>query len=305
MTTFWIIAAALALGAALFVAVPLWQRAAPRAARAAGGDARLAVYREQMAELAEDRRSGRLAEVEYAQASAELERRLVDEMPESDHAAATPSVSPPASRAAAVLAMMLLPLSGLFLYTMLGHPDALRASPEGTHGLGQQQLDSMVERLATRLAKNPQDVNGWVMLARAQSVLGRFDQASAAYEHAVQLQSGDAQLLADYADALAMAQGGHLPGKPELLVQQALQADPQNAKALALAGSVAFEKKEYGMAVSYWERLRRAVPPDSEFAASVDRNIEEARSLGGAAGQLAAPGAARASLRRPAAGTTR
>lgn len=287
MTTFWILAAALALTAPLFIAVPLL-RGSVRRGRT-GGEPSLSVYREQFAELQQELRSGRLGEDEYSQARAELEQRLVEEVPETAAPPVAPAAGGAPSRAAALMAMIALPLAGAFLYVALGNPAALRPeASEAAHGVGPQQLESMVVRLAARLERSPQDASGWAMLARAQSVMGRFEAASAAYERAVELRPGDAQLLADHADALAMVQGGHLRGGPERLIEQALQIDPGNAKALALAGTVAFQKKDYPLAIVFWERLRAAVPATSEFAASVERNIDEARGLAAAAGSRAA-----------------
>lgn len=278
MNTFWFLAAALALAAPLFIAVPLLRGGGRRAGPSA--EPSVAVYREQLADLQEERRTGRLAEDEYAQARSELEQRVAEEVPQTAAAPVAPAGAAAPNRAAALLAMIALPLGGAFLYVALGNPAALRpATQEAAHGVGQQQLESMIVRLSARLERSPQDASGWAMLARAQSVMGRFDAASAAYERAVELRPGDAQLLADYADALAMVKGGQLPGAPERLVQRALRIDPANAKALALAGTVAFQKQDYPLAVEFWERLRVTVPATSEFAASVQRNIDEARGL--------------------------
>jgi cytochrome c-type biogenesis protein CcmH len=109
----------------------------------------------------------------------------------------------------------------------------------------------------------------------------RYDDASAAYAHAAALIKDDAGLLADYADALGMQQGRRIDGKALQMVEQALKIDPGHWKALAMAGSAAFERKDYRKAVAYWERLQSAVPPDSEFARSVASNLQEARELGG------------------------
>ena len=128
-------------------------------------------------------------------------------------------------RAAAVAAVVAVPLLAVFLYLALGNPAALRPQQsDAAHGLGQQQMDAMIARLAARLEKNPQDAKGWVMLARAQAVLGRFDEAGSAYAKSVALFPNDAQLLADYADALASveaalavlegAYGADLPAQP-------------------------------------------------------------------------------------------
>lgn len=303
MTTFWIVAAALAFIAPLFVAAPLLKNRASPASEGPDAAMKLSVYRDHLDELDADRRGGRLSDDQYDQARGDLENRLMEEMPDAD----APTAAPPQRRhrAAAIVVSIAVPLLALGLYLAIGNPGALRTQPsDAPHGLGQEQMDAMIARLAARLEQNPQDAKGWAMLARAQTVLGRFGDASAAYAKAVALFPEDAQLLADYADALAMAQGGHLPGEPEKLIDRALRADPDNAKALALAGTVAFDKKDFALAVKHWEHLRSLIPPDSEFAKSIQASIAEAeaKSLSLARSGLdpagSAPGGAKFSARR-------
>src|SRR6185503_16913889 len=89
------------------------------------------------------------------------------------------------------------------------------ASRDGSHEVTEQQIVEMVGRLAAKLKQNPEDPEGWAMLARSYAVLGRFDEASKAYAQATTRIPNNAQLLADYADALGMAQGRNLMGEPE------------------------------------------------------------------------------------------
>lgn len=117
------------------------------------------------------------------------------------------------------------------------------------------------------------------MLGRSYTALGEFADAARAYGNAVARSGSDATLLADYADALAMAQGRRLDGEPEKLIERALAIDPQNLKALALAGSAAFERHDYSAAAAYWERILKVVPEDSQFAQPVRASIAEAREL--------------------------
>ena len=145
----------------------------------------------------------------------------------------------------------------------------------------------MVGRLAARLEKEPGNAEGWVMLARTYYSMNRFPDAVRAFERAVALLPGDASLLADYADALGATQNG-LAGKPTQIIEQALKADPTHWKALALAGTAAFDRKDYAAAVAYWERMKTTVPPDAPMAKSIDASIAEARALGGLKGPVAA-----------------
>src|SRR5206468_3384215 len=133
-------------------------------------------------------------------------------------------------------------------------------------GIGMKELEAMVQQLADRLAQNPEDVEGWKMLGKSYSVMGRFAEAVNAYSKAAVRSPRDAQLLADLADALAMARGQNMKGEPEELVLRALQIDPSNLKSLALAGTAAFERSDFAGAVRYWQRMLPLVAPDSEDA---------------------------------------
>ena len=152
------------------------------------------------------------------------------------------------------------------------------------HTVDAQQIEAMVERLAQRMRENPDDPQGWVMLGRSYAVMERFPEAAKAYAAAVERVPNDAQLLADYADTLAMAQGRSLQGEPEKLIARALAIDPENVKALALGGTIAFEKGDYARAATLWERIVRDAPADSPLAQSVRASIEKARGLAAAQG---------------------
>ncbi|MBK5204901.1 MAG: c-type cytochrome biogenesis protein CcmI [Polaromonas sp.] len=278
MTTFAVIAAALALMAPLFVAVPLLRRPSRPGLGEVGAEPKLSVYRDQLAELDEEQRAGRLSDDQLAQARGEIESRLIDELPDPGVPVLAPTPRYP--RVVAVAASLAVPLLAFLLYIALGNPVALRPQQaDDSHGAEAQQMNAMIVRLAARLEKSPQDANGWAMLARAQTVLGRLDEASVTYAKAVALFPDDPQLLVDYADVMAMANGGRLLGEPEQLVAHALRADPNNAKALALAGTIAFDKQDFALAIKHWEHLRNSMPTDSEFVKSVEVSITEARRL--------------------------
>ncbi|MGH8757725.1 MAG: tetratricopeptide repeat protein, partial [Burkholderiales bacterium] len=192
---------------------------------------------------------------------------------------------------AAIALALAIPICAVGLYFIVGNPQSLVPTETDTsHGLNAQQMQAMVGRLAERMKANPEDGQGWVMLGRSYGVLGRFDDAASAYANAVERLPGNADVLADYADMLGMTQGGRLQGKPETIIERALKVDPDNPKALALAGTAAFEKKDYRNAVNNWEHLLRLAPQDSEFARSVSASIAEARELDNrTSGRPAAP----------------
>jgi cytochrome c-type biogenesis protein CcmH len=189
-------------------------------------------------------------------------------------------------RAAAILAGVAIPIVSILLYFAVGNPGALAPRGDG-HGITRNQIEGMVERLAARMKENPEDATGWAMLGRSYAVLDRFSEAAAAYANAVKRSPPDAQLLADYADALAMAQGRRLEGEPERLIAQALKIDPKNVKALALAGTAAFERHDFKVAIAHWRKILEIVPPNSDMADSIRDSIADAEKLSGSPPKLA------------------
>jgi cytochrome c-type biogenesis protein CcmH/NrfG len=159
--------------------------------------------------------------------------------------------------------------------------------------IGDAEVEQMAARLAARLEREPNDAKGWSTLARTYYVMKRFSQAVAAYERLAALAPMDANVLADYADALAMAQGQRLEGKPMELVRKALERDPGQWKALSMAATDAFQRGDFTVAIGYWEQALAALPPDSEISRGIRGSLEQARQARSVAPAAASPGAAR------------
>ena len=280
MILFWLVGAALAGIALLFVLRPLLsRRGGPAVSR---NSANLAIYRDQLRELDADLAAGKLAQADYERSRAELEARLLEDVAE------VPQQAPRRQgRIAAVVAGIAIPVCALALYLLVGSPGAImREAEQATNA---HQVEGMVARLAARLRENPDDVDGWRLLGRSYTVLRRYPEAADAYAKAAARAPRDAQLLADFADVLAMARGQTLEGEPEKLVLRALEIDPKNLKALALAGTAAFERRDYAGAAQHWGRMLPLVPPGTEDAEQIKANDEEARARAAAAGQKPPP----------------
>lgn len=270
MIVFWLAGAALAAAALLVVLRPLvFRRGGEKVSRT---QVNVSIYRDQLRELGADRASGKLAAEDYERARTEIEARLLEDV------AAPPAPPRAAPRALALAIAFALPLGAAALYLAVGNPAAM-LSLDDHHAMTVQQLDGLVARLAAHLRENPDDVEGLKLLGRSYAALGRFDEAAATYAKAAMHAPRDAQLLADFADVLAMTRGQSLDGEPEKLVLRALEIDPQNLKALALAGSAAFARRDFKRAVALWERMVPLVAPDSEDARSIRASIDEAKSL--------------------------
>lgn len=284
MTLFWVLAALLTAVAIAFLVTPLLRNRGKSDAPVSRAASSMNVFRDQLAELDADLAAGTIDSEQWEAARADLQRGLLED-------ASVPEVSVAASMtrstAAAIVVAVALPLVAVSVYLVVGTPQGLDPSRvnagEGSPHATQAQIESMVATLAKRLEANPDDLEGWVMLGRSYGAMGRYSDAAAAFAKADARFPNNAQLLADYADSLAMAQGQSLLGKPEALIQRALQADGNNVKALALAGSVEFQKQDFAKAAEYWKRMLPLLPPGSEMGNQVRAGIKDAEDkLGGA-----------------------
>lgn len=284
MIAFVCIAAAMVVLAIGWILWPLLRGAARRVEHAA---ANLAVFRDQFADLDADLQKGMISPDQYAESKSELERRLLDEAGGAD---ASPAVAAPRSpRWPAVVVALMTPIGAAALYWQVGTPEAFspqvsQATPD--EPVSPEALEAMVAKVMQRLEKEPDNAEGWAMLARVHYVSGKFPEAVAAYEKLAALQPDNADVLADYADALAMNQGKNFEGMPMQLVRQALRINPAQWKALAMAGSEAFGREDYPAAVDYWQRLLAVAPPDSPAAQKIQGSIDEARLAGSLSGTV-------------------
>jgi len=292
MTAFWIMAALMVALVLAFLLPPLMRNRSGAASPVSRAASNLAVFRDQLAELEADLAAGTISREQGEAARADLQRGLLEDVGGS--AVAAPAAAK-RSWAAVIGVAIAVPVLSVLLYLGVGNLNGLdpakhQTSAQGApHELSPQQMEGMLARLAQRMEAEPGNGEGWVMLARSYSAIGRWNDAVAAFAKAELLFPQDAQLLADYADTLAMAQGQRLQGKPEALVQRALKADGNNLKALALAGTVGFEKGDFAKAIEHWQRMLPLLPPDSEMGNSVRSSIQEAQGkLGGASKSVVA-----------------
>ncbi|OYT90815.1 MAG: c-type cytochrome biogenesis protein CcmI [Burkholderiales bacterium PBB3] len=241
----------------------------------------------QLRQLRDLHQSGALPLAHYQESKAALERRLVDLIVDgSPDAQSAPPTRKPSAKLLGILllAVLAIAIAG-YSTTRPSLPTQDSSTPdnnaEAPHTTDSAQMERMTEQLAARMAEQPGDANGWAMLARSYSVLGKHPEALKAYEKAVALRKDDAALLADYADSLAVQNQRSLAGKPMQMVEAALKIDPKHMKALALAGTHAFDRKDYARAAQYWERAVQSGPAGHPMVQSLTAALTEARNLAG------------------------
>jgi len=274
------IGATLLVGVAvLLLLLPFRRR--PASAEFSRRQLNAAIYRDEFAELERDLAEGALAQGDFEQAQAELQRRLLEDSANTaESATAAPAV--PAGRSLPTILALALPLGAVLLYLALGNPAGINPPPPPQQFTA-DDIERMVAGLAAKLEKEPENHQGWAMLARSYKAMGRLDDAVRAYERAAPLVNGNADLLLDYADTLA-ASIGSFNEKARALIDQALQLEPAHPQGLWLRGTVAYDAKQYGKALADWEALLKLLPPDSENAAMLQANIAEVKELQAKAG---------------------
>jgi cytochrome c-type biogenesis protein CcmH len=123
---------------------------------------------------------------------------------------------------------------------------------------------TMVARLARRLEKNPDNLEGWLMLGRSYTQLQEFQLAVRAFQRADRLSGGkSAEALIGEAEALARSDENELEGRAARLIEQALALDPDSGKALFFGAAVAMRKGDLPLARTRLTRLMALDPPDN------------------------------------------
>ena len=249
-------------------------------------EANVLVYKDQNRELEADLKNGLIGEEQYKAEISELERRLLEDV--SAKSAAVSS-NKKGTNAFAYGVGAFIPIGAIALYLIVGNPKSVNSSanahaipavaPDQPGMMSQQQIAANVEKLAERLKQNPNDAQGWTMLARSYMMLERFSEAASAYDRVTALNANNADGWADYAEALALANGQNLAGKPTDAINRALKIDPKNQKALDLAGGAAFQANDYKKAIEYWQKLLTLLPAGSDELQTITGQITKAKEL--------------------------
>ena len=279
MFAFWTLATLMVVVALAIVLVPL-MRSRSGVSGPTDHAATLEVLRGQRNEIEGDIAAGNLPAEAREEVLAELVERAGEDLPaESPRAGAEATRTPWVAAAVVAIAV---PALAFGLYAAIGTPAATdpKVLQAARAPADEKELAGLIDNLARKVRERPDDARGWELLARSMSTLGRFPEAVSAYEHLATLVPNDAQVLADWADALAMAQGRTLRGKPREIVDRALAADPRHPKALALAATGAMDAGDLGAAMGYWQRLADVLPADSPDAAEVRMVMADLRARG-------------------------
>ena len=280
MTVFWSLAAIMVMVALLFVLPPLLRNRSVTAV--SRDDLNTNVIREQFAELDADLTNGKLDKAQYDAARKDIEQELLYDL---GTAGDEPSDKPERSgRWLTLLIIPAIPLCAVLLYQLMGSAELIdqiqqarisQTQPAQQPSQPPGSIEDMVAKLAERLQQQPDDLKGWVMLARSYAIMKRYSESEAAYATALRLGGENADLLTDYADAMVMADGGAFNDESAALLTRALELEPDNLKGLWLAGHWKNQSGAYQEAIDYWQRAAAKLPPDSKDVAVITGQISE------------------------------
>jgi len=223
--------------------------------------ARYALHERILAELDDDLRDGRLSEADHQTARQEAQARLISEMGSADSVAEKQIDL--TTKTIALILLIVVPLAAGALYVQLGTPTALDPVTRQRPDIGPNEIAGMVKKLEARMALEPNDTKGWLMLARSYRAQARYTEAVTAYEKAWPELQKDAGELARFAGVLAIEKTS-FAGRPTELLVKSLSINASEPDALMLAGSAAIERGDIAAAVEWWNKLLALLEPGSE-----------------------------------------
>lgn len=283
--TLWL-AFALMTAAAIFAVLwPLSRRTEAR------GGSDIAVYRDQLDEIARDRAAGLIGEAEADAAKIEVSRRLIAAADAAETEQATGEGSLWRRRAMAVAALVLLPLGATVFYLSLGSPQlpgeplAARMQQQANQN---RSIASMVSQVEAHLERNPDDARGYEVLAPVYLRLGRFADAVNARRKAIALSGETAERQSDLGEAITAASNGIVTEEAKHAFEAAVKLDKNELKAHFFLGLAAEQDGDRTKAASIWRGMLDGAPADAPWQPMVREAL--ARVGGTSPAIAAAPG---------------
>ena len=268
----WLVFALMTAVAVLAVLWPLARRAPER------GGSDLAVYRDQLDEVARDRAAGLIGEAEAEAAKIEVSRRLLAAADAAQKENAAGAGSPVwRRRITAVAALLLVPIGATALYLALGSPqlpgEPLQARLSAIHN--GRSIESLVAQVEAHLASHPKDARGYEVLAPVYLQLGRYRDAVNARRKVLELAGETAGRQADLGEALTAAANGVVTAEAKSAFERALALDAKDVKARFYTGVAAAQDGDTAKAASIWATLLKDAPPGAPWEPMVRRALAQ------------------------------
>ena len=258
----WIVILVLAAIAAAVLIVPLLRGKSAAAPRAVYDRE---IYRDQLAELERDRARGLIDATEAEAAHTEIARRMLATEREDGETAAKSSARP-----LAIAAAVAVPILALAIYVALGSPhipDAPFASRVASDdgAKAHAELTQRVTALSQRLQQNTDDVEGWHLLARSLTALGRYSEAATAWRQVVRLSGGDPAANSSLGETLVQAANGVVTPEAREIFERVRTAAPFDARAMFYLGLAEAQAGNGAAALQIWTDLAALSPENAPW----------------------------------------
>ncbi len=247
-------------------------------------DYNVAIARDRLKELKQQRDDGEISEEIYQQLHDELETTLAIDLDTNRDAEST-KVSDKVARNRFIPALMVIavPLLAVVIYAQIGNFDAATGKLTGNTSIpagearGEMTIAEAIAKLEQRLQEQPDNAEGWFMLARTYMRLQQYQKSAEAYEKLIALVGeNEIQIMLGYADALAMNEGGQLTGTALPIVKKVKTMDPHNPTVLWMVGTAESQQGNFKQALSYWYELRPMLDEEPEALAQLNQLIRGA-----------------------------
>jgi len=283
MIEFWLLATVMLAVALFFIVRPLVRK--DHRVVEGRNQLNVDVARERMNELQADLDNGVVSSAQFEQTRSEIEQALANDLQDSEDASVHNDKTA-VGRGAAIVVGLAVPVATILVYFYLGNPDGLGVAKRSvasntsmqSGGRAMGSVEEMVVSLAERLKREPDDVDGWRLLARSYITMELYPDAVQALRRARGIVGDDPDVLLELAGAIARDQGGKLDGQPTELLNTALDKAPNNPRALYMAGQLAAVQGDFNTALKHWRRLDSMIPADSNAAPLIKEAIAEAQN---------------------------
>jgi len=152
-------------------------------------------------------------------------------------------------------------------------------------------MERLTARLAQQMEKQPDRVDGWLLLGRSLRTLENYDEASRAFERALALTGRAPDVLSEYGEILVLAHGGRVAEPARRVFEETLRAAPAEPRARYYLGLAKAQQGDPRAALQDWVDLIAVSPPDAPWLADIRREIQGVATAAGIDAETLAPSA--------------
>ena len=254
----------------------------------------VSIAKDRLKELKQQRDAGDISEDVFQKMHDELESTLAIDlsgMQQEKQSKVEQQTVEVKNKFSPVVVGLFIPVLAVILYSQLGDFSAATgeisvatttAAADNTGDQPKMTMEEAVAGLELRLAQQPDNAEGWFMLARSYMSMKQYLKAKDAYAKTIELVGEEPDLLLRYVDALAMTEGGRLTGTAKPVLDKVAKMLPDNPMVLWLSGTAESQQGNYKKALNSWYKLRPLLAGNPDDLAQLNELISGAESQLGA-----------------------